>query len=561
VATEAPLASTAAPKAGLDRFELRLERLQVTFRFTYAFHAREIRFECDTGAGFERMFAETFSFHAERHDPAELYLQLDDLARKPQLLSPRANRRDAEVLASRVALGVPRYLERLLNRLESEGLADAALCRVYEDVALLAQVLQRFVGEHTVEERPGIRIAGFHLRKLVFRSLQELAFRRVDGDYLVAYIAGSVDPVDPADDLSDSGFFYTMESGDPAAVNRTLMRLCERAFFRWLEGVCLDEDNRAFEMEDSPFGDRETEVRDAIAKAPGRDIERAGDLTAFLRRGHNRDCLRVLEKLASWFLRQYDIHHAAVMIHHREDMRRGRVDADHVLSRHRTRNYLLLLLVGAAPFVGAALGYDRWPRFFDVLCSTELATVIAGVIWFFLYRFCWLRDLTFFHASVPRIAAGIIVGYLPIFFIDEVWGLANRSSGLLVVVALLLGFTTLLYLYVEVQRRLGDSDLAFYRARQIFLLGVLQSFGAGLLITGLTGGYMASRNWGGTEASVPVETLREILPTFVGELPKIVGVEPLYTFPAAVFVMTFLSFFIGTFLQLLWEDIPITEPL
>jgi len=26
-------------------------------------------------------------------------------------------------------------------------------------------------------------------------------------------------------------------------------------------------------------------------------------------------------------------------------------------------------------------------------------------------------------------------------------------------------------------------------------------------------------------------------------------------------VMTFLSFFIGTFLQLMWEDIPITEPL
>jgi hypothetical protein len=38
-------------------------------------------------------------------------------------------------------------------------------------------------------------------------------------------------------------------------------------------------------------------------------------------------------------------------------------------------------------------------------------------------------------------------------------------------------------------------------------------------------------------------------------------VEPFYTFPAAVFVMAFFSFFIGTFLQLMWEDIPITEPL
>ena len=90
---------------------------------------------------------------------------------------------------------------------------------------------------------------------------------------------------------------------------------------------------------------------------------------------------------------------------------------------------------------------------------------------------------------------------------------------------------------------------------------MLQSFVAGIVITGLTGGYMASRNWADAEQTVPVETLREILPAVIGQLPKIVGVEPLYAFPAAVFVMTFLAFFIGTFLQLLWEDIPITEPL
>ena len=548
-------------KAGLERLELRLERLQLTFRFTYAFHAREVRFELDAGDGFERIFPEVFSFHAERHDPAELYLQLDDLSRKPQLLAPGANRRDAEVLVSRLAVSVPRYLERLLDRLEAEDLDDTALCRVYEDVALLAQILTRFVAERAAEERPGIRVAGFHLRKLVFRALQELSLRRVEPVFRAAYVAGAIDPVDPADDLSDSGFFYTLESGDPAAVNRTLMRLCERAFYRWLEDVCLDEDNRAFEVEDSPFADRESEVRYALSRAPGDKIQRASDLTAFLRRPGNRDCLRVLDKLSSWFLRQYDIHHAAVMIHHREDMRRGRIDGDRVLSRHNTRNYLITLSVLISPYVIAAFAYDRAPRFFDALGSAQIGLVALAVVWFLLYRFSWKRDLTFFHASVPRIAAGIIVGYLPIFFIDEVWGLANRSWALLVAVSILLGFTTLLYLYVEVQRRLGDVDLAFSRARQIFLLGVLQSFVLGLVITGLTGGYMASRNWAEGDLPVPVETLREILPTAIGQLPKIVGLEPLYAFPAAVFVMTFLAFFIGTFLQLLWEDIPITEPL
>ena len=325
--------------------------------------------------------------------------------------------------------------------------------------------------------------------------------------------------------------------------------------------MCLDEENQAFELADSPFEGREEEVRRAISRDPAHRLRRERDLVPFLRRPGNRDCQRVLGRLERWFLRQYDIHHAAAVIHHADELSRETRDPERVLSRHASANYGLALAALAAPFVGATFFYEKAPRFFDAVCALEMAVAIAGVAWFLAWRFFWKKNLTFFRASVPRIAAGIIVGYLPIFFIDEVWGLANRSWGLLAAVSMLLGFTTLLYLYVEVQRRLGDVDLAFARARQIFLLGVLQSFGAGLLITGLTGGYMASRNWHESEGIVPVEALRESLPAFVGELPRIVGVEPLYAFPAAVFVMTFLSFFIGTFLQLLWEDIPITEPL
>jgi hypothetical protein len=161
---------------------------------------------------------------------------------------------------------------------------------------------------------------------------------------------------------------------------------------------------------------------------------------------------------------------------------------------------------------------------------------------------------------VPRIAAGIIVGYLPIFFIDEVWAHAAQSWIVLTSVALLMGFMTLLYLYIEVEGRLGDPVLAFARARQIFFLGIFQAFAIGLVITGLVGGVMVLRNWGdGTAADLAA--LSHGVPAFIGQLPRIVGFEPFYTFPPAVFVMSFLSFFIGTFLQLMWEDIPITEPL
>jgi len=201
---------------GLNRLELRVERLRLTIRFTYAFHARELRFERDDGSGYERIFPETFSFHASRHDPAELYLQLEDLATKPRLLSSNANRRDADVLFSRLALGIPRYLEGLLSRLEEEGrLKDAALTRAYEDVALFVQTLLRFLSNKGQDDRPGMQTAFLHLRKIAFKALLALVERRVVPEYLEAYVAGKVDPVDPADDLSEAGFFYSMESGDP----------------------------------------------------------------------------------------------------------------------------------------------------------------------------------------------------------------------------------------------------------------------------------------------------------------------------------------------------------
>lgn len=550
------------PTATLDRLELRVERLKLTLRFTYAFHAREVRFECDRGDGFHRIFPETFSFRPDRHDPAEIYLQLVDLERKPHLLSRAAKRRDAQLLASRLVIGVPRYLEKLLDRLEAEErLPEERMTRVYEEVALIARIVTRFTAARIDEDRPGLRVAVLHLRKIVFRALTRLLERRVDPDYLAAYVAGEVDPVDPADDLSESGFFYTMESGDADAVNRCAVRLAERAFYRWLEDGCLDEGNRAFEAEGAPFASREIEVRRAISSNGRMLIERGRDLICFLRRRDNRDCLRLLGKLEAWFLRQYDVHHAAAMIRHADNVAKNVDDSDRMLSRHRTRNYILVLAALAAPFALGAFVYERASLLVDSLCAAALLTADVAVLWFLLYRFLWRRDLTFFHASVPRILAGIIVGYLPIFFIDEVWGLANQSWFTLTSIAVVLGATTLLYLYIEVQYRLDDTVLAFARARQIFLLGLLQAAGIGLLFTGMVGRFMALRNWSDGGELASIDALRESLPTFVGQLPRIVGFEPFYTFPAAIFVMMFMSFFIGTFLQLMWEDIPITEPL
>jgi hypothetical protein len=567
----APGASGAA--GGLERLELRIERLDVTFRFTFAFHAREVRFERDESAGFERIFPETFSFHAQRHDPAELFLQLDDLLRKSRLLSPKAHRRDVVELVTRLLSEAPRYLERVCERVEREGRLDPERrMRFHQDVALLAQILLRFLETSEIGERRPVRIAGFLLRKIIFRSLYALLQGRVDPEYLQRYVKGEVDPVSAADDPSESGFFHTLEAGKSDVVNRIVVRMAERNFYLWL-GVCLDEENQAFEKEDSPFDEREVEVLRAVLAAGderiqrGEDpgsvdrIQRGEDLTPFLRRP-SRDCRRMLAKLETWFLHQYDIQHSSAVIYHAACLERGRDDAQQTLSWHTPRIHLTLLALLAAPFVAAVFAYERAPILFDLVCAAEALVVIAAAVWFLAYRFVWKRDLTFFHASVPRIVAGVIVGYLPVFLIDEVWDLAERSALTLLGLGLLLGSTTLLYIYVEVERRLGNSLLAFARARAIFVLGVLEAFGVGVVMTSLVGRHMVSRNWSPEAAgALPIETLRATLDPLVGELPRIVGIEPFYVFPSALLMMTFLSFFIGIFLQLMWEALPITEPL
>jgi len=517
-----------------------------------------VRFERDTGSGYESVFPETFSFRADRHDPTELYLRLEDLWTNPLRLSPEAGRRDCEDLVLRLLAMLPRTLASVLERLRDDE-SEAALPRAAEDIAVFAQIALRFIADKQLEKHPRVRMASFHLRQLVVRAFEVLLRARVRPEFREAYVAGRA-TVEAPEDPTDVSFFYALASGDAGRIDAAVMGAAERAWQRWVEGVCLDTENGAFEAELSPFEERPAEVLRACTRPGIRSISRARDLTPFLRRPANRDCLRILGRLELWFLRQYDVHHAAVMRHHAEALRTGAVDADRVLSRHGTRAYVLALVLPALPMVAGVFLYERSPALFDWLAALEVVGLLALVFWFLLYRFLVQKDVAFFHTSVPRIGAGIIVGYLPVFLIDEVWDLARQPLAYLLAVVLMLGFAILLYLYVEVHSRLGDPRRAFTRALDIFLLGMIESAGLGLIVTALLGPLMAGRNWGLGHASGLAET-RETLAPFIGELPRVMGVEPFWVFPSAVLLMSVLAFFIGTFLQLLWEDLPITEPL
>lgn len=558
----APSESSVATVRGLPRLELRVERLQLRFRFTFAFHAREVRFEIARGSGeFERIFPETFCFRAPEHDPTELFLQLEDLLSKPRLLGPRATARDARNLLVRLLSNAPRYLEELFRQTDGGSrLGDVQRLRFHQDLALLSQVCLRFIETHELDGGRPLRLAGFALRRRIYESLRELVSGRVDPGYLQRYIEGGVQLVDSSDDPTESGFFQVLETGEKAAADRMILRMAERAFYLWVEGVCLDEENQAFEKEDSPFRDRESEMIGAIAVRGATRIERGRDLMPFLRRA-DRNTKRILDKLERWFLRAYDIRNASAIINYSAALVRGRAPVNRVLTWHTPRIHALTLAALLAPFVVGSFAYARHPHWIDLVCSAEVVAVNVSAIWFLLYRFCWKRDLSFFHSSIPRIGAGIIVGYLPVFLIDEVWDLASHSTFALNAVTMLLGLVTLLYVYVEIAHRIPDTSVAFARARSIFLLGVVEAFGAGIVMTSLVGPFMVVRNWSPEGSEASVEALKTTMPPMIGQLPHVVGYESLWVFPSALLLMTFLSFFIGIFLQLMWEELPITEPL
>ncbi len=541
---------------------LAVDRLDLRVRFTWAFHARELRFERETPGGFVPLFPETFSFHLDRHDPFELQLQLEDLWSDPRRLDAAATRRDSQDLVRRILAAAPGYMEAVLDHLAQGGrLNGAASVRVHADAVVLARVIAHFLREKELEAHPETRFTRFHLRKIVWRASWALVQERVGDarleEWLAAPAAGARRSP-PA--FTERELMQALAGDDDAEAAPLVLALAERAFHRWLEDTCLDASNEAFESEGSPFASREDEVLAVVSIDPQRRLYRVSHLTPMLRRQSSRDCLRVLRALEVWFLRQYDVPRAGAVIRHEENLVRGRANFTGVLSWHSTGSYCAAIGALLAPFVGASFAYDRAPLFFDIAASVTMAGVLGAVLWYLIVRFLWQKDLAFFHSGVPRVGAGIIVGYLPVFLIDEVWDLARRPWFPLGVTVALMGTTTLLYLYVEVKSRVRDPRVAFSRARRLFLLGVLQAQAMGLMLTSLLGAFMVARTWG-EDGLLSIVELRNVTPTFVGELPRIMGIEPFYVFPTAVLLMTFFSLFVGIFLQLLWEDLPITEPL
>ena len=103
-------------------------------------------------------------------------------------------------------------------------------------------------------------------------ALQVVMAERVPADRLERYADGDLE-AEHSPDPYDVTFFRVMAGDDAARCEAVLIGATESAYHAWLEEVCLDEDNRAFEREGSPFASREVEVLDAVSISDSHTVD------------------------------------------------------------------------------------------------------------------------------------------------------------------------------------------------------------------------------------------------------------------------------------------------
>lgn len=275
-----------------------------------------------------------------------------------------------------------------------------------------------------------------------------------------------------------------------------------------------------------------------------------------------------LRFLTTWFIRRYNLRRAwwltKKMLEHQRPKLALWLTPMVLLSTGLFLTWMLIfaiLIFGAdyfcaqslltSPGMGAAARELLPGTSICVLFSTSFKVALIAI-----YAFLMVAFLLFcLHAQllqllIPRLAACIMVGYFPLIVTDEIW-LAVPQLVLYTswwpppfsfVIGTLALFVSWVYLLIEVSNKVSNRALAWRRTSVVFLIGLGWSLIIGLLVLDLVG--LAFKN--------RLESLHSLLwvPGLFGQIP--VQVLLLYM-PLALLL--------GIFLQIIWEEKPITEPL
>ena len=333
----------------------------------------------------------------------------------------------------------------------------------------------------------------------------------------------------------------------------------EVSFEQWVVQILLDEDVPLAGARTHLLHKREAAIIEAAFRYPDRATTQR-DMSLLLQAPSNPLATTWLLQLERWWLSVYDVgsytrahvlRSAIEACPAKERPRIGKLESLYHPSRGA---FLTALAVMALPFVMGMAFYDGYAEVFDVWVAAMMVVIYAAGAWFLVWRFLVQRNITFFNLAIPRLLASIVVGYVPLLVVDDSWHLALKMDPpkLLVFCPMML-LLTFLYLVIETRHRLGDMRLAMARALDLLLMGLVQALAIGLVTCNLVAGVMFERfDW-----DLATPSLGQ-MPTTVGETVATLG---LTTYPVVLLVFTCGSLFIGIFLQLLWEEKQLTEPV
>lgn len=178
----------------------------------------------------------------------------------------------------------------------------------------------------------------------------------------------------------------------------------------------------------------------------------------------------------------------------------------------------------------------------------ELISALIGFIFlcFLLIDFKFYTNFTlYFKLLIPRLIGGILIGYLPILMSSDLWKFVkhiNDFEGFFII--LISSVFCFYYLFTEIKNVVDDTRTAFFRSMRIWLIGLLESFLFGVVIMDLF-------------ARAFVKSFDKL--DKLGE--PISGLLGGQIYPKVLIIYFPLALFIGIFVQLIWEDKPITHSL
>ncbi len=170
------------------------------------------------------------------------------------------------------------------------------------------------------------------------------------------------------------------------------------------------------------------------------------------------------------------------------------------------------------------------------LTATWLALVyISGIALFVLLLLPQFRLL--FRVLLPRLLAGIFAGYVALIFTEDVWLAAEKLADEPAMIVLCFFAVVFSYLFLlnEIRNTLQNNYKILIRSVTVLLIGLIEASIIGLALCDLF--------------SIGIGT-------GLGGLPGIFG----RVYPNFILLTAPLSLMIGIFVQIIWDDKPISEP-